>query len=89
MREYSLEVSYRRGRVIAAYLDVLRRKGQKSYRTIQAEPGLVIDLNRRGRPTGVEILYPSKLTLRRLNCVLRELGLPTVKRADIAPLSGP
>ena len=86
MSEYSLEVSYHRGRVIAAYLYLLCRKGQKSYRTRQVEPGVIIDFNRRGKPTGVEIIAPSKLTLRALNRVLRDLGLPTLKRADLAPL---
>ncbi len=89
MSDYSLEVSYRRGRPTVAYLCVPRSLGDKSCRTKLAEPGLVIDFNQKGKPIGVEILYPSKLTLRRLNCVLRELGLPTVERADIAPLSGP
>jgi tRNA threonylcarbamoyladenosine modification (KEOPS) complex Pcc1 subunit len=46
----------------------------------------VVDFNRRGKPIGIEITAPSVVTLRALNRVLRDLGLPTLKRADLAPL---
>jgi len=89
MSTYSLEVTFRGGRPTVAYLCVPRTLGDKSCRTKLAEPGLVIDINQKGKPIGVEILAPSKFTLRRLNSVLRQLGLPTVKRAEVAPLWGP
>jgi uncharacterized protein YuzE len=84
--ERYLEVTYRNGKPIAAYLCLPRRPGEKSYRTKRVEPGFIIDFNRKGKPIGIEITAPSKVTLRALNRVLRELGLPTLKRADLAPL---
>jgi hypothetical protein len=84
--ERYLEVTYRNGKPIAAYLCLPRRPGEKSHRTRRVEPGFIIDFNRRGRPIGIEITAPSKLTLRNFNRLLRELGLPTVTRADLAPL---
>ncbi|MBM4031108.1 MAG: DUF2283 domain-containing protein [Planctomycetes bacterium] len=89
MSDYSLEVTFREGRPTVAYLCVRRSSGEKSCRTKLADPGLVIDFNRQGKAIGVEILAPSMLTLRRLNRLLRDLGLPTVKRAHVAPLWGP
>lgn len=86
MKEPYLEVSFRHGRAVAAYFYLPRRPGDKSYRTSRAEPGLVIDFNRRGEPIGIEITAPSRLSLFALNRVLRELGLPTAKRSDLAPL---
>jgi len=86
MSDYSLVVTYRRGRATAAYLYLFCRLGEKSYRTSRVEPGYIIDFNRKGKPIGIEITAPSKLTLRALNRVLRDLGLPTVKRTDLAPL---
>ncbi len=86
MNEYSLEVTNRGGRPTAAYLYLPRRPGEKSYRMERVEPGLVIDFNRRGKPIGIEITAPSCVTLRGVNRVLRELGLPTLKRVDLAPL---
>jgi uncharacterized protein YuzE len=86
MREPYLEVTFRHGRSLAAYLYLPRRPGERSYRTTRVEPGLVIDFNRSGRPIGIEITAPSRLSLAALNRALRELGLPALKRADLAPL---
>lgn len=81
-----LEVTFRHGRPIAGYYYLPRRPKDKSRRTRRIEPGLVIDFTREGKPIGIEILAPEKLTLALLNRVLRELGLRPVKRADLAPL---
>jgi hypothetical protein len=81
-----LEVTFRHGRPLAAYLYLPRRPGDRSHRTAKAEPGLVIDLNRSGTPIGVEITAPAKLSAAALNRVLRRFGLPPVTRADLAPL---
>ena len=86
MREPYLEVTFRHGRPIAAYYYLPRRPGQKRYRTRRAEPGMVIDFGRGGQPIGIEITAPAKLSLAALNQVLRELGFPPVKRADLAPV---
>ena len=81
-----LEVTFRRGEPLAAYYYLPRRPGQKSYRTMRVEPGMLIDLGRSGRPIGIEITAPAKLTLAAINRVLREFGFPTVSRIDLAPL---
>jgi len=81
-----LEVTFRHGRPLAAYLYLPRRTGDKSYRTERVEPGLVIDFNRNGKPIGIEITAPTKVSASGLNRVLRRLGLPLVRPADLAPL---
>jgi len=86
MNESYLEVTFRHGRPLAAYYYLPRRPKDKSYRTKRIEPGLVGDFRREGTPLGIEILAPSELTLAMFNRVLRDLGLPTLKRADLAPL---
>lgn len=86
MKDSYLEVTFRHGRPLAAYLYLPRQPKDKSYRTERVEPGLVIDYSRTGRPIGIEITAPSKLSAPMLNRVLRRLGAPTVTRADLAPL---
>ena len=81
-----LEVTYRRGRPIAAYYYLPRRAGQKSVRTRRIEPGLLVDFSRSGRAIGVEITNPTGLSVAAFNKVLRDLGCPPVSRADVAPL---
>ena len=86
MRSSYLEVTYRHGRPLAAYLYLPRQPTDKSYRTERADPGLVIDYNRGGQPIGIEITAPGKLSTPALNRILRRLGLPPMTRADLAPL---
>lgn len=86
MRDSSLQVTFRRGKPLAAY-DYLQRGGQrKSVRTRRVELGMLIDFDRKGEPMGIEITAPGKLTLSAINRVLRELGLTPLRRSDLRPL---
>lgn len=82
-----LEVNYRSGRLFAAYLHLRAKPRSASTRTRLFEPGLVVDLNDAGEALGVEITAPTQVTVTSLNRALRAVGAPTVRRADIAPLS--
>ena len=86
MKQTFLEITFRHGRPFAAYLYLPRRPGERSYRSRRVEPGLVIDLNRQGRPIGIEITSPSAVSVATINRVLRGLGVPVLKKADLAPL---
>jgi len=81
-----LEVTYRRGRAIAAYYYLPRRPGQRSVRTQRVEAGLLVDYARGGRPIGVEITNPGALSVAAFNRVLRELGFASVSREEVGPL---
>jgi hypothetical protein len=89
MMQGYLQVSYRNGRALAAYYRPLGIKRRKSVKCRQAKPGMVIDFAADGSPLGIEILAPAQLTVAAFNRVLRSLGFPTVKAADLAPLRGP
>jgi uncharacterized protein YuzE len=86
MKELYLEVTFRHGRPIAAYLYLPREIGEKSYRTSKAEPGMVVDFGQSGNPIGIEITAPTKITAADLNDVLSKLGLPPMKDSELAPL---
>ena len=86
MNESYLEVTFRHGRPMAAYYYLPRGPGQKTYRTGKAKAGLLIDYSRGGRPIGIEITAPSKVTLAAVNRVLKGLGFAPVKREELAPL---
>ena len=86
MKEAYLEVTFLRGRPIAGYYYLPRRPGDKSVRTMRIEPGLVIDIGRNGKPIGIEIAAPGQITASLFNRVLREFGLPALKRTELTPL---
>lgn len=81
-----LEITFRNGRIIAAYYYLPREAGQRSHRTQRMESGLVVDFDAAGKPIGVEITAPSVFTLEALNRVLHELGQPAAAPSDFAPL---
>jgi len=86
VKEPYLEITFRRGRPIAAYYYLPRRPGQKSYRSVRGGSGIVVDLGRGGKPIGIEITAPGLVSQTILNRVLKQFGLPAVKSADLAPL---
>jgi hypothetical protein len=86
MKEPFLEVTFRHGRALAAYLYLPRDPEEKSARTKRVEPGLIIDFTASGKPIGIEITAPGQISLGVINRVLEELGRSPVTQADLAPL---
>ena len=87
MTERSLQVTYRKGRTFAAYLDLSHPTGEKSARTVASPDGLlIVDYAASGRPLGVEITGPQAVSLDRLNQLLAELGEPPLPEQDYRPI---
>lgn len=86
MRNSYLEVTFRHGRALAAYLYLPRDAGAKSQETRRVEPGLVVDFDRNGQPIGIELTDPSRISLDDLNRLLGELGVSPLTNEDLAPL---
>ena len=63
MKERYLEVTYRSGKPIVGYLHLPRANGVKSARTEEMVPGLLVDFSIDGRPIGLEVTAPTKVTL--------------------------
>jgi hypothetical protein len=86
MRRRYLEVTFRRGRPLAAYLYLPRKAGEKSARTVPMGHGLMVDYNTDGLPIGIEITAPNHVTVEQIDDVLRQLGLEGVGADELAPL---
>ena len=87
MTDRSLQITYRKGRPLAAYLYLSSPVGGKSARTESSADGLlVVDYAADGRPIGIEITAPEAVTLDRINLLLRELGQPPLPEAAFRPL---
>ncbi|MBN1419270.1 MAG: hypothetical protein JXP34_10865 [Planctomycetes bacterium] len=87
MKHSYLEVTYRKGRILAAYYYLPRREGDYSARTQREEGGLLVDFSCDGRAIGIEISSPSRLDPSRLNELLLRLGQEPVQPDDLAPLA--
>ncbi len=87
MNDRYLEITYRRGQAIAAYLYLPRGPDERSRRVIREGHGLVVDLAEDGRPIGIEIISPDDVSLAMLNDVLAKHWLPLLESKELAPLA--
>ncbi|MEM1210274.1 MAG: DUF2283 domain-containing protein [Planctomycetota bacterium] len=81
-----LEVTYRKGKPLAAYYYLPREPGAAATTTRDLGDGLIADLADDGRPLGIEITAPQSLTLDRLNHALATLDQPPAPALDLQPL---
>ena len=86
MRDRYLEITFRKGKPLAAYLYFPRKNRARSVRTENVGEGLLVDYGAGGQPIGLEITAPTLVTLDQINEVLRELKLPLLDPEELAPL---
>jgi hypothetical protein len=86
MKPRYLEVTYRRGKPVAAYFYLPRQPGDVSTRSVPNDSGLVTDYAADDRAIGIEITSPSSLTLASLNQALSIARQAPATPDDLAPL---
>ncbi len=87
MRNRYLEVTYRNGKPLAAYLYLARRPGDTSARTSRCDDGLLIDFTADDRPIGIEITAPGKVSLAMLNRVLESVQQEPATPSEMSPVA--
>lgn len=88
MKDRYLEVTFRKGKPMAAYLYLPRAPGAKSARTEKMGGGLIVDFDERGVAIGVEILSPTQVSLQHLRSVLDRLGIILDDPNELSPILG-
>ncbi|MBI2900248.1 MAG: DUF2283 domain-containing protein [Planctomycetes bacterium] len=86
MKDRYLEVTFRKGKAVAAYLYLPRPAGAKSARTRGMAPGVLVDFDGAGKAIGIEITAPDRVTADQVNVVLSQLGIEPVAPEELAPL---
>lgn len=86
MRERYLEVTFRKGKPLAAYLYFPRAAGVRSARTTEVAPGMLADFAAGGELIGLEFTTPSRVTAEQVNAVLSILGVATIAPEELSPL---
>lgn len=81
-----LEITFRNGRPIAAYLYLPRNPGDKAARTERRWHGLIVDYSVDDRPIGIEITSPSHTPLAELNRLLGELHQSPATPDELRPM---
>ncbi len=86
MKQRYLEVTFRNGKAVAAYLYFAREAGDVSERTEKRDGGLLIDFAADGRAIGIEITSPGTLSINALNRALADVNQGPASRDELAPL---
>jgi uncharacterized protein YuzE len=87
MKNRYLEVTFRNGKAIAAYLHLAHRQGDQSARTRDVGGSLLIDYTEDGRAIGIEILSPTTTGIDALNRVLSEINEQPLTHDEARPLA--
>lgn len=87
MSQRYLEVTFYRGKPLAAYLYLPRRANDLSGRVEERAAGYLVDWTVDGRPLGIEMPSPALVTLAGLNAVLAELRLDPLAAEELSPLA--
>lgn len=87
MKPIFVQVTYRKGRPYAAYIHLERGPGQKSVRSEELAPEIVVDFDADARPIGVEIVSPDATSIDEILAVFDQLGLTRPAPAELAPLA--
>jgi hypothetical protein len=85
MKHRYLEVTFRKGVALAAYLYLPRPDGARVTRTVDEGSGIKVDYDEADVPLGVEVTAPAGLGLADLNVVLQRLGQPALDHGEWAP----
>ncbi|MGD1277316.1 MAG: hypothetical protein ABR964_08845 [Tepidisphaeraceae bacterium] len=80
-----LEITYRQGKPLAAYLYLDRRAGDKAART-ERHGQWLIDYAANGRAIGIEFTVVGAVDLAAINRVLAASDQPALSKADLNPL---
>lgn len=87
MRQRYLEVTFRKGKPLAAYLYLPRADHVRVASTRDAGNGLKVDFDAAGTLVGVEITAPSLVSVASLNAVLAKFGAGAIDADELAPLA--
>jgi len=87
MKSPYLEVTFRKGNPMAAYLYLPRHSGDRAVRTAKAARGMLVDYATDGRPIGIEFTSTTHIRLANVNAVLSAAHESPATPGDLAPLA--
>jgi uncharacterized protein YuzE len=81
-----LQVTFRNGRLMAAYLHLQKRDGLTVAHSRRTGDGMIVDLAPDGTAIGIEFVAPSKVSLSGINQLLQSVGQTTASADELWPL---
>jgi hypothetical protein len=86
MRDNYLEITYRKGKAVSAYLYLSRKPNAQSARTKKIKDGIIVDFDEMDNPIGIEITAPSLVSASEINSLLEQFHINSIPEEDLLPL---
>lgn len=86
METMSIQVTYRMGEPLAAYIHLGRRPGERAVRSEEVGPEVIADYGADGQVLGLEVVSPGSTTAEDIFAAFDKLGLGRPTAADLRPL---
>jgi len=86
MKTLSIQITYRKGKPLAAYIYLPHEPGNKSVRCEELQPGLIVDFDAEGKALGIEVITPTATSIDEVHQVFEKLGLEHPDPTDLQPL---
>lgn len=87
MKDRYLEITFRKGQPLAAYLYLTRKKGTQSVKTIKIDEDLIVDYDQNGIPVGLEIVSPATTSIQQIKDALEKLHVEPISEEELTPLN--
>jgi hypothetical protein len=84
-----LEMTFRDGRLMAAYFHLQSRNVTEVARSKRAADGMVVDFAADNTPMGIEFVAPSKVSLGSVNQLLVSIGQSPASADELWPILRP
>ncbi|MBC8554484.1 MAG: DUF2283 domain-containing protein [Candidatus Brocadiales bacterium] len=88
MKDRYLEITFRKGKPLAAYLYLTGKKGTQCAKTIKIDEGLIADYDQDGVPVGLEIISPATASVQQIKDALEKIHVEPIDEYELAPLNG-
>ena len=86
MQDNYLEITYRKGKPLCAYLYLSRKPNEHSARTQKYKDGIIIDFDENNNPIGIEMTAPSLASASEINILLEKFHVNSIPEEDLLPL---
>lgn len=86
MRDKYLEITFRKGRAVAAYIYLARNTGCLSAYTKKVKEGIILDFSQTDEVIGIEITAPTKISITEINEILQQYRLSPLTEQELSPL---
>ncbi len=87
MNDRYLEITFRKGQPLAAYLYLTKTKRTQSLKTIKIDEDLIADYDQNDVPVGLEIVSPKTTSIQQIKDALEKLHVEPISEDELAPLN--